>query len=194
MISAILLAAGESRRMEAFKQLLDYGGKSFVECCVDNLLASRADEVVIVTGHRDADVRRALAGRAVTFVFNDDYRAGMSSSIKRGVASLTEKTDAILIALADQPHIGVPVIDQVIDAYRRLRPALVVPTYGGRNGHPIVLSARLRPDILGFDDNVGLRQVVHAHGGQAIYTEVGSEAVLLDFDYPEDYERLGKMP
>ena len=68
----------------------------------------------------------------------------------------------------------------------------MVPTYAGRNGHPIVLSAQLRLEILGFDDDVGLRQVVHAYGGQAIYTEVGSEAVLLDFDYPEDYERLGK--
>ena len=192
MISAILLAAGESRRMETFKQLLDYDGKTFVECCVDNLLASRADEVVIVTGHRDADVRRALAGRAVTFVFNADYRAGMSSSIKRGVSALTEKTEAILLSLADQPQIGAPIIDHVIDVYHSRRPLLVVPTYAGRNGHPIVLSARLKPEILGFDDAIGLRQVVHANSGQAIYTEVGSEAVLLDFDYPEDYERLGR--
>src|ERR1051325_895717 len=103
MISAILLAAGESKRMGDFKQLLLLDGKTFVARCVDHLLAAGVEEIYVVTGHREAEVRRALAHYDVHFVFNANYREGMSSSIQCGVAALGEKTSAILIALADQP-------------------------------------------------------------------------------------------
>src|SRR5512143_2764872 len=105
MISAILLAAGESRRMGEFKQLLTFAGKTFVECCADQLLGSRAGEVIVVTGHREADVRRALGNRPLRPVHNPDYREGMASSVKRGVAAVSPNAVAVLIALADQPQI-----------------------------------------------------------------------------------------
>jgi molybdenum cofactor cytidylyltransferase len=190
MISAILLAAGLSRRMGDFKQLLQFQGKSFVECCVDNLLASGLDDIVVVTGHRDAEVRQALASRKIKFVFNADYQAGMSSSIKCGVQALEEKTEAILIALADQPHIHSSSISKVIAAYQKERPLLVVPTYANRRGHPIVLDGKLRAEIMTFDPAQGLRQVVHRHKDQALYLEMKSDSVLLDFDYPQDYENF----
>lgn len=192
MLSAILLAAGESRRMGMFKQLLDYGGKTFVECCVDNLLASRVGEVVVVTGHRDADVRRALGDRNIRFAFNADYKEGMSSSLKRGALALNEDTEALLIALADQPQITSPIINHVISVYESTKPLIVVPTYDGRNGHPVIISARLKADILGVDPEVGLRQVVHANQQDVVYAPVDSQSVLVDFDYPEDYAKVSR--
>jgi molybdenum cofactor cytidylyltransferase len=190
MISAILLAAGLSRRMGDFKQLLQFRGKSFVECCVDNLLAAGVDDLVVVTGHRDAEVRQALASRKIKFIFNADYQAGMSSSIKCGVQALEEKTEALLIALADQPHIHSSSISKVIAAYAKERPLLVVPTYANRRGHPIILDGKLRAEILTLDPAQGLRQVVHRHKDQALYLEMKSDSVLLDFDYPQDYENF----
>lgn len=192
MISAVLLAAGESRRMGEFKQLLPLGGKTFVECCVDNLLASRAGEVVVVTGHREADVRRAIGDRAVRFAHNPDYRDGMSSSVKRGVGALSEESRACLIALVDQPHIGVDVINRVIEAYEKDEPLIVIPTYGGRNGHPIILDSRLKGEVLAIGPAQGLRQVVHARPSQVARIEIPTEAILTDFDYPEDYRRILK--
>lgn len=188
MISAILLAAGESRRMGEFKQLLPFQGKTFVECCVDNLLASGVDEIIVVTGHREAEIRQALAKRKIKFAFNADYRAGMSSSIQCGAQSLDEKTNAILIALADQPQISSGIISKVIAAYEKERPLLLVPRYANRRGHPIILDAKLREEILTLDPSQGLRQVVQRHKDQALYLEMRSEAVLLDFDYPQDYQ------
>jgi molybdenum cofactor cytidylyltransferase len=190
MISAILLAAGLSRRMGDFKQLLQFRGKSFVECCVDNLLAAGVDDLVVVTGHRDAEVRQALASRKIKFIFNADYQAGMSSSIKCGVQALEEKTEALLIALADQPHIHSSSISKVIAAYAKERPLLVVPTYANRRGHPIILDGKLRAEILTLDPSQGLRQVVHRHQDQALYLEMQNDSVLLDFDYPQDYENF----
>jgi len=190
MISALLLAAGESRRMVEFKQLLPFRGKTFIECSVDNLLASRAREVIVVTGHREADVRNALGDRAVRFVHNPDFRDGMSSSIKRGVRAISPEAQGLLIALADQPQIGSDIFDLVIDCYERSRPLVAVPSYGGKNGHPIVMDLSLRDEILAIDPSQGLREVVHAHADRMVRVEVETDAVLTDFDYPEDYRRM----
>ena len=190
MISAVLLAAGKSRRMGKFKQLLPLAGKTFVECCVDNLLASRVDEVVVVTGHREADVRNAVGTRPVRFANNPDYRDGMSSSIKRGVEAISKMARACLIALVDQPQIGSDVINRVIEAYLADEPLIVIPTYEGKNGHPIILDLKLRDEILAIDPAQGLKQVVHAHSSEVVRIEVFTEAVLTDFDFPEDYKRL----
>ena len=190
MISAILLAAGESRRMGQFKQLLRLGSKSFVEHCVDNLLESRVDEVIIVTGHRESEVRLALGDRPVRFAHNADYRSGMSSSIKCGVQALTESTRAFVLALVDQPQIDVEVINRVIEEYEKSSAIVVIPTNEGKNGHPILLDICLQEEILSLDPQQGMRQVVHAHLGDVSRIEVSSHAVLEDFDLPEDYERL----
>ena len=189
MISAVLLAAGESRRMGEFKQLLTLDGKTFIEHCVDNLLATRVGEVVVVTGHREEDVRRAVEGRQVRFAHNADYREGMSSSLKRGVRSLSADARACLVALVDQPQIGVDIFNRVIREYEDNRPLIVIPTCEGRNGHPIILDLKLKEEILSMDPARGLRQVVHAHANEVRRVEVAQESVLMDFDFPEDYRR-----
>jgi molybdenum cofactor cytidylyltransferase len=192
MISAILLAAGESRRMGEFKQLLHYGEKPFVVCCAENLLASRLDELIVVTGHRDLDVRQTLADYNLKIVFNANYQEGMSSSIKCGTQAVNVNCQAMMIALADQPQIGVPVINQVIEAYEKTTSPIVIPVYNNKRGHPIILAARLKEELLAITPDVGLKQVVRAHEAETLYVQVADEAVLLDFDYPEDYRRLSK--
>jgi len=191
MVSAILLAAGESRRMGEFKQLLTLGGKTFVECCVDNLLAARVGEVIVVTGHRAADVERAVGDRPVRVVRNEDYRSGMSGSIKRGVREVSHDARACLIALVDQPQIRTDVINRVIETYEAGDPLVVIPTYQGKNGHPVLVDLRLREEVLAMSPDQGLRQVVHAHASDTARVEVQTETVLIDFDYPEDYMRIG---
>jgi molybdenum cofactor cytidylyltransferase len=192
MISAILLAAGESRRMGELKQVLRLGDKSFVEHCVDNLLASRVDEVIIVTGHRGAEVRRAVSDRPVRFAHNADYESGMASSIKCGVRIISEASRACVLALVDQPQIGADVINLLIAKYEESRALIVIPTYEGKNGHPILLDAGLKEEILAMPLEKGLRQVVHAHREQVARVQVRTQTVLEDCDVPEDYERMLK--
>lgn len=192
MISAILLAAGQSRRMGEFKQLLPFAGRTVVECCADHLLASRVDELIVVTGHREADVRRALGGRGVRLAHNADYRDGMSASVKCGIAAVSPAATAVLVALVDQPQIEPAVINRIIAAYESQRSLVVIPTYGGRNGHPVLIDLKLRDELLTFDGAQGLRQVIQAHAADLLQIEVATDAVLMDFDYPEDYQRLLK--
>ena len=190
MISAILLAAGESRRMGQFKQLLRLGDKSFVEHCVDNLLASRLGEIIVVTGHRHLDVRRALGDRKVKYAHNENYHSGMTSSIKRGVESLSDKTQAFVLSLVDQPEIGPNVVDQIIAEFEKSRAPIVIPTYSGRNGHPILLDIKFKLDIQNLGPQEDLRRIVRGHRDQTARVEVPEPAVLEDFDLPEDYERV----
>ena len=192
MISAILLAAGESRRMGEFKQLLTYAGRTFVERCVDHLLAARTDEVIVVTGHRADDVRRAIGARPVRFAHNQDYREGMSSSVKCGIRAVAPQAAAVLVALVDQPQIDSAIINRVIAAYESQSPLIVIPTYEGRKGHPVLIDLRLCDELMSFDPAQGLRQVIHSHAAEVLHLEVMTEAVLTDFDYPEDYQRLLK--
>ena len=192
MISAVLLAAGKSERMGKFKQLLPIGSKTFVETCVDNLLASRADEVIVVTGYNQAAVSEVLAGRPVRIVNNPDFESGMASSIKRGVDEVAAAARAFMIALADQPLIGPDVLNQIISQYEDSASLILIPTYLGRRGHPILLDSSLKGEVLSMDPHVGLRQVTHKHEHQIVYLEVGTSSVLTDFDLPEDLDLLPK--
>ena len=198
MIAAVVLAAGASRRMGDFKQLLRLGDKTFVEHCVDNLLASTVDQVIVVTGHREAEVRRAIANRPVKVVHNRHYRSGMASSIKQGVRHVSDKADACVISLVDQPRIDAAVINRLIQVYKegahdRGSSLIVIPTYGEKNGHPILLDLALREEILAMDLESGLLRVVFEHSGATIRVPVVRSDVLEDCDVPEDYERLLKQ-
>ena len=192
MISGLLLAAGESRRMGEFKQLLQLGGKTFVERCADKLLASRVNEVVIVTGYRESEVRSALGNRPVRFAHNPDYSSGMASSIKRGVQALSEGARACVLALVDQPQIETEVIDRIIETYEKSQASIVIPSFEGKNGHPILIDLSLREEIMDMDAEQGLRQVVRSHSSGIARVEVSTSTVLEDFDLREDYERLLK--
>ena len=178
--------------MGLFKQLLKLGEKTFIQHCVENLLASRVDEIIVVTGYREAEVRSAIARNAVRFAHNTDYRAGMASSIKCGVRVVADNSTACLISLVDQPQIGPNVIDQLIDVYEDARPRIVIPTFSGKAGHPIILDLSLKQEILEIDQSVGLRQIVSAHSSEVAHVAVSSRGVLEDCDLPEDYERLKK--
>jgi len=192
MIAAVLLAAGKSERMGKFKQLMTLDGKTFVETCADNLVASRVGEVIVVTGYRAAEVRAALGDRPVQIVENPDFETGMGSSIKRGVESVASHAGGILIALADQPLIATGVLNQIIAEYDYKAPLVLIPTFRGRRGHPIILNAALRQEIASMDPKIGLKQVTEAHRESIHYIEVGDDSILIDFDLPGDLEALSR--
>lgn len=190
MIVAVLLAAGESRRMGELKQLLPLGDKTLVEHCVDNLLASKVDEVIVVTGHREQEVRGAIGNRPVKFVHNADYQSGMASSIRRGVTEVSDAADACVISLVDQPRIDRETIDCLIEAYESSTSLIVIPTHQGKSGHPIILDLALRNEILAMNPEIGLREIVQAHSEAITRVAVSSSVILEDCDFPEDYKRL----
>ena len=184
-VAAVVLAAGKSSRMAPYNKLLvtDRSGKPMVARVVDNILSSRARPIIVVTGHRDADIRAALANRPVTFVHAEDYASGLSASLKTGIAALPDTAAAALVCLGDMPLVTGRMLDRVIDAWDPDEGrSIVVPTHQGRAGNPILWSRTYFADILGLDGDAGARALLRRHEEQVAEAEIGDDAVLRDFD------------
>ncbi|HZS04648.1 MAG TPA: nucleotidyltransferase family protein [Blastocatellia bacterium] len=196
MISGILLAAGESKRMGgAFKPLMKWGKTTVIAACIKNLRQTRLDEIIVVLGHRESEVRARLAGSGVIYAINPDYKKGMISSIKTGIAAASPGTDAFLIALVDQPMVTSGIINRLVIIHGdNPESRITVPVYQGKHGHPIIISKGYEPAIMALDDDApeGLRSFIDSHRDEITEVEVGSSVILEDIDTPEDYERYAR--
>ena len=187
MIWAVVLAAGESRRMGTQKLLLPFGDTTVVGAVVRTALASRVGGTIVVLGaDRDA-VRGELADRGVGFAVNADFQLGMLSSVQAGFRSLPAGARAAVVMLGDQPFLAAGVVDAVIAAYEESGQGLVIPTFGGRRGHPVLIDLKFRDEVLGLDQADGLRRLMQSHPGDIREVEAGDANILRDLDTPEDY-------
>jgi molybdenum cofactor cytidylyltransferase len=189
-LAGVVLAAGESRRMGRPKQLLPFGERTILERVVDTLLTAGVGEVVVVLGHLAERVRAVLGRRPVKAVVNEVYREGMLSSVKCGVRAIGAERDAVLFALGDQPHIEEAVVSEVIQAYRAGQAGIVIPCYGGKKGHPIIINLRrYREVILNLPEHVGLNALMQEHADDVRLIDVATEDIIRDIDEPGDYTR-----
>jgi molybdenum cofactor cytidylyltransferase len=188
-IAAILLAAGRSRRMGAFKPLLPFGDRTVIECCVRNLHAADVEDIVVVVGHRAEDIRVQLKTLDVRFAVNADPDSEMSVSIARGVAGVRAGARALIIALVDHPAVPPETIKILIDEWRR-GARLVQPVHDGRGGHPVLIDRDYRDELLALDPQGGLRALFAAHRDEVRRVPVESPYVARDMDTWEDYRRL----
>jgi molybdenum cofactor cytidylyltransferase len=190
-IAAVLLAAGRSRRMGAFKPLLPFGGVSVAEACVASLRAGGAGEVVVVVGYRGAEVRAALAHlEGLRFAVNEVEGSEMGLSVARGVEALSKEAGAVLVALVDQPAVPPSEIAKLVEARRRTGARLVLPEWEGRGGHPLLVDLSLREELLGVVPGRGLRALFDAHRTEVLRVPAASPYVARDMDTREDYAAL----
>ncbi len=185
-IAAVVLAAGRSTRMGGPNKLLaEIGGRALVRIAVEEVLASRARPVVVVTGHQHERVETALAGLDVVFVRNPDYAEGLSSSLKAGIAAVPPAADATLVCLGDMPQVEAGVIDRLLAAYNPEGAGLiVVPTIAGKRGNPVVWSRRFFADFAKLTGDVGARALI------AAYPEAVAEVALTDAGALTDVDTL----
>ena len=188
-ISGVLLAAGLSSRMGEPKQLLPFGESTIVETVVDSMLCTQFDEVIVVVGHCATHIQAQLGQRPVRIVFNPDYREGMLTSAQTGIRAL-QGSDAFALMLVDQPLITPALIDRVIDAYIQTDKGIALPSYNYKRGHPVVFHQRYAADILALGtESGGVRTLFKKYRDDIHYVPVGTDRVLRDIDYREDYER-----
>jgi molybdenum cofactor cytidylyltransferase len=189
--AAILLAAGRSRRMGAFKPLLPFGGVSVAEACVASLRAGGVGQVVVVVGHRAAEMRAALAHlEGLSFAVNEVAGSEMGVSVARGVGALSDEAEAVLVALVDQPAVPPSEIERLVEARRRAGARLVVPEWEGRGGHPVLVDLTLRGELSSLVPEKGLRALFDAHRDEVLRVPAGSPYVARDMDTWEDYVKL----
>jgi molybdenum cofactor cytidylyltransferase len=189
-VGAVVLAAGLSRRMGgANKLLLELGGVPLVARAADAALASRARPVVVVTGHEAARVRAALAGRAVAFAHNPDHAAGLSASLRVGLAALGAEVDGAVVCLADMPWVRGAHIDALLDAFAASGSrAICVPSYEGQRGNPVLWPARCFGEIAALTGDQGARSLLERHAALVRDVPVADVGVSLDVDTPGQLE------
>ena len=190
MIWAVVLAAGESRRMGTQKLLLPFGETTVVGAVVRTAQASRAGRTLVVLGADREAVRRELEPAGVDFAVNENYPLGMLTSIQAGFRALPDDAKAAVVLLGDQPFLASRVIDLVIDAHEAASKGIVVPAFQGRRGHPVLIDLKYRDEVLAIDPADGLRRLMLAHSDDILEIDVADPSILRDLDTPEDYRDL----
>jgi molybdenum cofactor cytidylyltransferase len=177
--------------MGAFKPLLPFGAGTVAGACVGGLRAAGVSEVVVVVGHRAAEVRAALGGfEGIRFAVNEEAESEMGVSVARGVEALGADAGAALVALVDQPAVPASEIERLIEARRRTGARLIIPQWEGRGGHPVLVDLGFREELLDVVPRRGLRALFDAHRAEVLRLPAGSPFVARDMDTWEDYVSL----
>lgn len=187
-VCALVLAAGRSRRMAPLNKLLvpDAKGVPMILRVVDNVLASHARPVIVVTGHERERIEEALAGRPVLFAHADDYAEGLSASLRAGLRAVPPESEGILVCLGDMPLVSGEMFDRLLSAFDPEEGrAIVQPTYRGKQGNPLVWSREFLPEMLAITGDVGARHLAAKYEDRRVDIEMADDAVLRDFDTTE---------
>jgi molybdenum cofactor cytidylyltransferase len=184
-VAAIVLAAGQSRRMGPDNKLLALvDGRPMVTHVVDAMLASRASPVIVVTGHEAEQVRAALGDRPVQWCHNPDYADGLSTSLRVGLDALPA-VDGVLIGLGDMPRVKAGQIDRLIAAFNPTEGrSICVPTVQGKRGNPVLFATRFVPEMRELCGDVGARHLIGTYAEEVVEIEMDDDAALLDIDTP----------
>jgi molybdenum cofactor cytidylyltransferase len=182
MISAILLAAGESKRMGKPKQLMPLGRTSILEQTIDNYLNSEVNEVIVVLGHRAEEAKRIMAARPVKLAINPNYQQGMSTSIIAGLNMVDSRARAVVIALGDQPFIDSQTLNRLIDEFYNHDKGIVIPVYRGRRGHPVIFAIRYKDELFRLKGDIGGREIIDRYPDDVLEVPVNCEGIYIDID------------
>jgi molybdenum cofactor cytidylyltransferase len=168
------------------KLIAEISGRPLVRIAAEQALASRARPVIVVTGHQRERVAAALAGLDVVLVHNPDYAAGLSTSLKAGIAAVPADADGAVVTLGDMPQVDAALIDRLLGAFDPEKGALVVvPTIDGKRGNPVVWSRRFFPELAAIEGDIGARHLIASYPEAVTEVSVTGKAALVDVDTPD---------
>jgi molybdenum cofactor cytidylyltransferase len=197
-VSAIVLAAGMSRRMGTPKQLLRLAGETILEHTLKNVRASNVSEIVLVLGHAAESVEKEISTERVKIVRNQDYQQGMGTSLRTGLAAVDASASAVLIVLADQPFVRPETINQLIACHQNVnqnvnqeeKPQIIIPAFNGFRGNPALLDRSVFAELQSLTGDVGCRAIFGNHTENIRKLPVEDIGVLLDIDSQEEYKKF----
>jgi molybdenum cofactor cytidylyltransferase len=172
------------------KQLLALGDTTVLETTLDTVQRSRVSEVVLVLGASAETILSRLPAQGLRIVINPAYAEGMATSLQAGLAAVRPNTTAALMVLADQPFVRTATLDQLIAEHSRQAGSILIPTYQGTRGNPVLIPRALFPELMQLEGDVGCRAIFARHPQAVLNIEVEDEGILLDIDNQEDYGRF----
>ncbi len=186
-IWAIVLAAGESKRMGSPKMLLPWMGKTIIEQVVENVLSSEVSGAVVVLGAASDGVKSVTLRYNVVHCYNEEYKSGMLSSVRCGLKALPDDCTAVVVMPGDQPMTGANELNRVIAARKESGKGIVMPVYEGRRGHPLLIDGSYREEVMTLPEDEGLRALAARHPGDVFEASTEDPSVLRDIDTHDDY-------
>ncbi|MEH7223617.1 nucleotidyltransferase family protein [Bacillus sp. JJ1566] len=193
-IGAIILAAGQSSRFGQMKQLIHLGNKPLFLYSVELALKLKLKPIIIVGNEKTNEMKELVENLNVTYIENDNYKQGMSSSLKEGIFALAnekQNPNAVMVFLADQPFIPLEVIRIIYETYERQYASgirIVRPRYRGEVGHPVLFDASVFNDLTEIEGDQGARKIIKSNPEIVTVVDFMVKEWNLDIDKPEDYE------
>jgi len=190
MVSAILLAAGQSKRMNGENKLTkEIQGIPLIKLSVKNILASSINELIIVLGHQKEIIEKLIdKNKKIKFVFNKNFESGMASSIKTGLNHLSEKTEAFFICLADMPMVNHDIYNQLIKS--KDNKEIIVPTYKGQQGNPVLFDKSMKEKVLDIKGDVGAKKILELNKDKILNLEINDQSITKGFDTQDNFNSL----
>ncbi len=190
MLSAIILAAGESTRMDQPKPLANFGKNTFLHIILQNFKNAGIEDVVIVLGHESERIIEELNLCADSYTINKNYKLGQFSSVQKGVKNLNRTCSGAFLALADQPQIGSNVFTKISKVFGENPNKIVIPTFNGKRGHPPVLPKWFFREILSATPNQKTSEIIRSHPDKVYELEIDDESILWNINTKADLERV----
>ena len=190
MISAILLAAGQSKRMNGENKLAkEIQGIPLIKHSVKNILASSIDELIVVLGYQKEIIEKIIdKNEKVKFVFNKNFESGMASSIKTGLDNLSEKTEAFFICLGDMPMVSHDIYNQLIKSKNNNE--IIVPTYKQQQGNPILFDKSMKEKVMDITGDVGAKKILELNKDKILNLEINNQSITKGFNTQDDFSSL----
>jgi len=189
--SALILAAGASTRFGTPKQLAKLWRKTLLQRAIASVPASSVRETVVVIGHAASAVRESIDGEPVKVVVNQDYRAGLSSSIRKGVASLSPDTPGVLLLLADQPLVTKTLLRGMLELFAK-KDAILAASAGGVASPPVIFPRRYFDELQALSGDKGAKEVIERHRGELLRVPAAPKKTLADIDTQDDIRAARK--
>ena len=191
MVTGVILAAGQGSRMGKPKQLLPLGGEAMVLHVARNACRAGFDEVIVITGAYDAEVKQVLEGLTLQVIYNEEWAQGQATSVKKAVESIADTQQAVVFLLADQPLVSSALIHNVIQVYNKTKASIIIPRALGRPGNPVLFDLKTwRFPLLQLVGDEGARQIIRKNPEMIHYMELPDQEIFLDVDTPVEYERM----
>ena len=197
MISAVLLAAGQSKRMNGENKLTkEIQGAPLIKHSVKSILASSIDELIVVLGHQKETIEKLIdKNKKIKFVYNKNYKNGISSSIQTGLRIISKKMEAFFICLGDMPDVNQNIYNKMIKTklnYNKklksnFKKEIFIPTYEKKNGNPVLFTKHMKEKIMQISGDDGAKELIEIYKSKALHIPVKNRGITLDFDIQEDF-------
>jgi len=193
MISSILLAAGQSKRMLGENKLTkNVNGIPLINCALNNILKSHVNEIIIVLGYQKETIEKLIDKTSkIKFVFNSNFETGMASSIKKGIKNLSDKSEGFFISLADMPSIKFETYNHLIKFNKNKK--IIIPMFKGQKGNPVFFPSSFEEKLLAIQDDDGAKKMLEINKKEVLKLEINDPGIIKDLDVPNDFNNINKI-